>query len=747
MKSWNRLLIVLGLFLAAIQPLSAQSGSEADPDCPVQSAVLMGRVTDKETGTPVGFVNILLEKANRSVTTDANGYFELDRMRCGQFNLRTFRIGYVNLSMPVTLVHNDTTLVNISLSQSTLMMQDVTVEATRDGSDSPLHQPPVLVSDKKLHQNLGKTIAETVDYEPGISQRSMGPAPARPVLRGLGGDRLLLLEDGATTGDLSATSADHAVVIEPMTAERIEVIRGPEALTYGSNALGGVINVVRNMVPGTHTNKMTGSLSLQNETVNNGTSGGGEASVPLGPLTGHLDGSIRQAGDIHTPAGNLLNTNIDTYNGSAGLSLVRKWGLAGVAGGYYNSRYGIPPDPNGGHPSGVDINMERYHSEAKFEYHPHRHWIQTLQLHHTWSRYYHEEIEASGELGMNFGVVTHKLTGEMDLNDHGTLRNGKIGFDAGYRNFATGGLSFTPNAQEYSGAMYYYQETYWGHFLGHATLRYDWQNVTPEENRWSRQVGQIRERSFRGISASASLHYSWNNWIIGNTITRTFRAPGVQELFSEGPHLAAYSYEVGNADLHAETGLGLEAFANYQGESGSMYLAIFQNRIDGYLIPVNTGERSWRRADLFVYRYLGENVIMRGVEWSANHPLLAGLGTSATISYVWAELIDQGTPVPRIPPLEGKLELHYRTGNLSLGTTIRAADRQDRIGEFETPTAGYATMDVQAQYTFSGGPFLHSISFSLLNAGNTEYRKHLNRVKQIMPEPGRNVRLLYKVFF
>ncbi len=713
----------------------------------IATATLQGQVSDAESAETIGFVNILVEEANRSITCDENGAFCLSGLSAGEFTVKTFRIGYQSVVKRVILQANNTTRIVLTLPKAPLLSPDIIVEADRAGSTSSIIKPALLISDRKLYQNLGKTIAETIDYEPGISQRTMGPAPARPVLRGLDGDRLPVLEDGQIIGDLSATSADHAVVIEPVTAERIEIIRGPQALVYGSNTLGGVVNVARHSIPNSRAEHRSGSFTLQNETVNRGLVAGGDFIVPLGVFTGRVDASIRRAYDINTPAGALPNTGIATINGSAGIGLVKSWGNAGVAAGAFDSAYGIPPDPNGGHPRGVDIVMERQHLESRLEVSTDNRFIQRLELRQSYTSYYHEELEANGNLGMNFGVVTQTGAVRLYLQNRGVFKNGLIGMNGQYRDFASGGLSFTPAARELLYAIYYYREAEWRNVQFSGALRYDRKIITPEEEKYSRNTGFIRKRSFDGYAASASIHYlPMRSIIISATVLRTFRAPGVEELFSEGPHLAAYSYDIGNADLQAETGVGMEVSTEYSKDRNKLRITLFRNHIDNYLLPVNTGEKSWRRADLYVYKYLGVTALMQGIEASADIHIYHNFYTSWSLGYVYGDFIYLKKPLPRIPPLEGKLGLHYTLTNFILGCTVNIADEQNRLGEFEKRTAGYAIPSLYLQYYFSTGSLLNTVTITCSNFTNTEYRQHLNRVKEVMPEPGRNFKILYKVF-
>ena len=711
-----------------------------------RTATLAGVVVENGSGEPVGFVNILLKEINRSVTSRETGQFILSDLSPTDVTLQTFRIGYKNISVPLRLTPGDTLEIVLVLDNTPIHMGGVVIERSRSDNKS-LVEPDLLYSDKKLFQNLGQTIAQTIDYEPGISLRSMGPAPARPVLRGLGGDRLMLLEDNEQTGDLSASSTDHAVVIEPMTAERIEVIRGPEALVYGSNTLGGVVNVVRGYVPNSRKTVLSGTASLQGESVNTARSGGMELTLPLGPVAVRVDGAYRKADDVHTPLGILRNTGIETKNAAAGIGLAREWGFVGGAASRYLSDYGIPPDPNGGHPSGVNIKIDRQHSEVKGEYALEKTMLQSIEMSYRRSIYFHQEFESSGRLGVEYGVVSNNFQLTSRLRNRGFLKNGVIGVRLGGRDYASGGLTFSPAALESSAAGFYYQEAHLGSILLHGALRYDYKTIKPNEERFSYKVGYIRQRSFMDYSAAFSPHWQISNAMtVSATYMRTFRAPTTEELFSEGPHLASYSYEVGNAELDKENGQGIELNFDYKIGETLVHLALFQNDIHNYTFPANTGEKSWQRADLFIYKYVGMDARMRGTEISFHLPLHKRLHAAGSISYVHGQLVDSGRPIPYMPPLEGKVNLGYEMGNLSISAAARAASQQIRVGEFESPTDGYVVFDLLAQYMISTNRHLHSFSFTLENLTDSVYRKHLNRVRELMPEPGRNFRLLYKIF-
>lgn len=714
------------------------------------SGGLAGRVVDAETGEPVGWTMVLVEGLDRARHSDADGYFLFSALPAGIHVLQTLRVGYHNKQFHATVASGDTVHVVLPVGHEPVVLETVVVGAKPGQQISPLQEPDIVFSGRKLRQNLGRTIGETVDYEPGVTQRSMGPAPSRPVLRGLSGDRLLVLEEGERIGDLSATSSDHAVAIEPMTTERIEVIRGPETLLYGSNALGGVVNVVRGAIPSTALEHVSGSWQWQGETVNSGLSSGAAVSLPVGPLVLRVDGSLRDAGDITTPRGTLANTDIQTANTSTGVSWIRPWGFVGVAGSLYDSQYGIPPDPVAGHPGGVSIDVTRQHLEARGEARRGGGFIRRLEAHHSFSRYRHGEFEDSGALGLEFGLLSHNGSLQAHLYPRGRFENGVVGLWYEYRNYASAGLNFTPAAEEYAGALFTYHEWTSESWAFNGALRFDVRRVEPREERDSSTVGRIETRDFVGISGGLSCQYHPSAGLaVGVTTMQTFRAPGVEDLYSEGPHLAAYAYEVGNGTLGRERGRGLELFVDYHQDEGSLHLAFFRNQIDGFMFARNTGERSVRRADLFLYQMTGESILMHGAEASLEWHLARHLRMKGSMSYVRGILTSlDDEPLPRLPPLQGRLALEYEpAGSVSTGLSLRLAAYQDRPGRFEEPTDSYAVIDWTGEFYGHRWGLLHTLTLTVENLGDSVYLQHLNRVKEIMPEPGRNIRLLNRVYY
>jgi iron complex outermembrane recepter protein len=724
------------------------------------SGTVTGIVTNADTGEPVSYAYLHLENINRTTTTDRDGRFELRNVPEGSHTIQIHRIGYVTQSRTITVERGEETRLSFQMSPTVLSGQAVEVVADAEGVlGSNLEHASLKIIGDQLRRNLDVTLSGTLNNQAGFSERSMGAAPGRPVMRGLGDERVLILEDGGRTGDVSWTSGDHSVTVDPSAANEIEIARGPAALEYGSGAIGGVINVVRNQIPNSVPSSPTGTLSMQGASVNQGVMGAGSVTIPWNNLVINVDLNGRLGQDYKTPVGTLSNSYLRNTNNGFGLGYIRSWGYAGLSGSVYYSEYGIPPDPEGGHPSGVDIEMYKYQTEGRAEVLINDSFFNLLEVRGSYIHYHHVELEASGNIGTQYDMDT--FTGSLKLRNKGWafFDSGVMGGWGEFVDYTVFG-SRTPKSNSWSGALFAIQEADIGPLHIEAGLRLNHTKAWPENERPNSYIGHVRERSFTGLESSASAIYNFGRgFYLGSTFMHSWRAPSLEELYSEGPHLAAYAFEIGNPDLDAERGLGSELFARYRKENFNLQLAGYYNHFGNFLHAQDTGRPSIPRADLNEFQYVGTQASIYGLEFSSEYQLLQNLAIDGNITLTIGDrvvsdeekevtgLTKSNQPLPMIPPVNGNVGIRYALDGITIGGRVRMAAKQNRLGEFETPTDAYTVVDLNAQYNFSWGSTLHTLSLNALNLFNEEYYNHLSLIKDIFPEPGRSINLLYRVYF
>jgi iron complex outermembrane receptor protein len=505
-------------------------------------AQISGTIVDVQSGEPVPFAYIHLEEINRAITADRNGQFQFQNVPSGSYTLSVHRIGFRDFSREIEVTDSLEPL-TIELQPVSVISEEITVTGQGEPTTgSRLQHASTKILGEELRRNLGTTLSETLQNKAGFNERSSGPAPGRPVIRGLGDERVLILQDGERTGDVSAQSADHAVSIDPMGAEEIEVARGPAALAYGANAIGGVINVVRNQIPTSVPSSVTGSVSLSGKSVNNEGSAAVDASIPMGRFAMNLDINGRTGSDFSTPDGTVENSSIQNTHNTAGISYIGNNGYIGGSASYYYSEYGIPPDPIGGHPSGVDIEMEKFQFDLRGERTFNNSFFRLAEARYSFVNYNHVELESNGSVGTEFGNLTANASAKVHNKEWGIFGSGSMGIWGEWQNYAIFGAR-TPDSNQYSGAAYIIQEGDAGPLHFELGSRFEYVLSQPKEERVSSRIGKISERSFSALATSASAIYGiTNKFFVGSTFMHSFRAPTLEELYSEGPHLAAYSY-------------------------------------------------------------------------------------------------------------------------------------------------------------------------------------------------------------
>ena len=741
----------LVLCLAVASALVTPGASAQQPG---QAHVFEGSVRDAGTGEPLAGANVSVVGRETRAVTRGDGTFHLTGMAPGVYTLRADRLGYRGATVLVTVgiararrAVAESAEVVIELTPSPIALENLVVTATvSERAAAEAIRPVSVMTGDVLQRQMTATVAQTLASMPGLAATRMGPSVAQPVIRGLGGDRVLMLEDGIAVGDASNSGADHTTALDPSSARRIEVVRGPGALLYGGNALGGVINVIRDEIPSAVPHHLTGAATLQTQTATGSLAGSATAVFAVAervPL--RVEVVARTAGDLKTPAGTLVNTDGELLSGGAGTGYVADWGRLGTSFRGYRNYYGIPGGFVGGHEEGVRIEMDRFASKLRTAVDEPAGPFNSLRFDATHTWYTHREIEASGILGTLFEQQRASADVLARHGRWGPFSAGAMGGRASWEDFGYGGSLYTPDTRRFRAALYLLEEVDLGSIQIESGLRYDWSLTDPGEDRVS-DIGEIRDRRFHSLSGSLGVLYkSASGLVLGASLVRAFRTPDITELYSEGPHLAAYVFEVGNPSLEGEVGRGLDVFLRFESDRLRAEVTGFYNDIRNHTYGEDTGRLS--RVLLPIYQFRGSDAVFTGFEAGVDVDAGRGLALEAVASSVRGSLKGTGHAVPLVPPLKGHVAVKYERRTWYVRTEAEMADQQDRVGEFETATDGYAVFNAAAGVRVTLGGRLNILTLSLLNAVNTEYRNHLSRVKEIMPEAGRSLNVTYRVVF
>ncbi|AXJ00518.1 iron complex outermembrane recepter protein [Cyclonatronum proteinivorum] len=722
---------------------------------PLSSAAeLQGRVLDAQTQEGIGYVYAHLDELNRSATSDRDGNFRFQNIPEGSYTLFLHRLGYRMARVRVEITAETQNKVQIfTIERQTFRSDDLIVTAADGMGAGLIEHASVKIKGNDLRREMGITLSQTLQNMTGFAERSLGPAPGRPIIRGLSGERVLILQDGIGTGDVSTTAADHSVTIEPLSAREIQIARGPAALVFGGNAVGGIVNVVNNTIPTSIPTSAGGSFGLHGQTVNEQLGGSFQYQHPFENAVLTLDLNARAGQDFSTPSGDITNTYIRTTSNAVGYSMLRPWGYAGLSASLFLSGYGIPPDPQGGHPNGVDIEMIRFQLAGRGErLLNHRHFY-LMEAGFALTPYFHREIESNGSIGTEFAQNTASAFARFRQRGFWIFDSGLAGISADFTDYQVAG-SRTPNSRRAGGALFAIQEFNAGRLHAEIGNRFEFSHAFPEERRISQVIGEIRPRSHAGLASSVTAVYNLTgDFYLGSTLLHSYRSPSLEELYSEGPHLAAFTFEIGNPELDSERGFSKELFLRNRGRTLDLELAVYRNYFWSYIFPQNTGRENIRFPDLFDWQFEQTEALFYGFELGANLRLSRFLSTGGNLSYtVGRRLADSDLDLetrnlPLIPPLSGTVYAEVRTGSLTLRPQLRFAADQNRPGAFESETDGWYAADLSLSWMRQTGSRLHTFSLNGQNLFNQEYFNHTSVVKEIFPEPGRNISLLYRMYF
>lgn len=650
----------------------------------------------------------------------------------------------------------------------------VTAPFTRERMDSLT--PVSVLTQEKLSRELRSTIGETLARQPGVSATSFGPNASRPILRGFQGERVRVLTDGIGSFDVSNTSVDHAVVINPLLAERIEVVRGPASLLFGSSAIGGVVNVVDARIPRTmpdepvHIDALGSYGSAMNERAL-----GSAVDVPVGDrIILHADGSYAKTGDLEIGGhvlgpsqraealasgdpdiealaglkGRLPNSASRTWTVGGGAAIITDTGNMGFSVSRYDSLYGVPPRyalVPGAEAEAVRLDVRQWRADARAEAQFASGLFDSIRFRGGFADYRHAELDETGAVGTRF--LARGMEGRLELVQaaRGGWK-GAIGGQLLLRDMhIVGAEKFLPRNETQQYGLFTVQDFKSGPLKAEVGARVEHSHVRASADT---DIGNpdLRHR-FTTFSASAGASYAVaQNWRLGVNLTRSARAPSAEELYANGPHAGTQSFEVGDTTLKTETSWGAEAFARHESEAHSLELSVYKSWFGNYIDQIATGAVE---DDLPVYQYVQGKARYWGVE-AQGSALLARFGgwalsADALADYVRASLVGIG-PAPRIPPLRllGGVELK-QDDVWAFRAEVEHVAKQDRVTANETPTAAYSLVNLSAQWAPMGDRL--TVTLAANNLFDVVARRHASFLKDYAPLAGRDIRLSVRTRF
>ncbi len=725
MRQLRGALLFLFCFLPAVsfgQTGTAQAGT-----------TLSGRITQTESGQPLSGALVVIDELRLEVRAGDDGSYRFDNVPAGRYHVGVRAEGYSTRRTEVTVGTTPAEL-NISIDFDLHFAEVLSVSpAARPQFES--YQPTTVLDGQELTKNLEATIGATLSEAPGVAMREFGAASARPIIRGLDGDRISVLEDGQRMGDLSSQSGDHSVPTNPAAARKIEVVRGPATLLYGANAIGGLVNVITDSIPSQPTEGTSGNFTF-NFGSNGGAAGGaGDMHVGNGKYALHFGGAGNRSGNYDTPLGEVGNSQARTAMGQIGLSRTGEKQYLGVSYGYNDSEYGIPIVEEGL----VRLTPKRHSISARAGGQNLDGWLQSYRTTFGIRNYEHSELEGD-EVGTTFHndtlegevLLSHKRTGRLVGSFGGWFMN---------RDFAAiGEEALSPPVAQRAAAAFVYEEIESRHVTVQFGGRFDHSSFRPEQDR--------RERTFNEWSSSVGLllkpQAANDDVVIALNLARASRYPSLEELYYFGPHPGNLSFEIGNDALEAEHALGFDLALRARGSRFEGEVSFFRNDIANYIFRQPTGDIE---DDFPVVRNVEADSVLTGIEAHGDVKITPAITAEVTYDWVWGKLKTTGDPLPRIPPFRVLAGLTYQRNALQFGGSAQIVSDQNRVFGEELPTGGYVTAKFFASYSFTAAGALNTITARLDNATDKLYRNHLNYLKDLLPEAGRSFKLVYAIGF
>ena len=731
--------------------------------------------TVQSGGKPVVGATVRLAEVDRAVHTGSKGEFRFADLAKGTYHLFASAIGYETVSKSVT-VATGTTTATFDISPSAVTLKEIVVSASPIArTEDDQYQSVSSKSLVELQDSPGTGFAEKISDLPGVAVRGLGSAPTRPILRGLGDNEVLVLENGMRVGDIATYDPAHATPVEAIGVSRIDVVRGPATVLYGPNTIGGLVNVITDIVPSVSDHQISGTASSEGNTVNDGYAGYFNTVISGAHQAVRLSAGGLHAADIRIPSGTytdpgtggsfLLDRMPQTFDRSSefggGYAYQDRFGTIGVGAKHYEMNYGIPGTPPNPDwltipPTTSRIAQTRNTVELRSQFNLDGGFARLLTLGAGYNDYNHSEFptaqDASGVSDPQANHF-HKRTFNADLRLQqrrvGKLQ-GTLGLWTDIENLTIeGDQPLGPNSVTTGIAGYAYEE----YFAAPSTrlqagVRYDYNKIQTNPYPASTDpVFQTLDESRLSNALTASLGVVQRlapELSLSFSVARSFRAPTVQELFANGLDAASGTYSVGTSTLAPEHGLGIDASLKGSYDQVSFELSPYVNYIGNYIYAFLRGDTI---QDFPVRQFAAADARLAGFEAVVTVRPAPHFAIRASSDYVNAEDTKLNVPLPFIPPLRGLLRATYQDSRYTTTAEGRFAASQTRLGDGDTPTDGYAIMNLGFGVRLFQSRVVHNISIHVDNVFNTVYRDNLSVAKDFIPQPARGIRINYQIVY
>jgi len=649
-----------------------------------------------------------------------------------------------------------------------LELQPQVITGNPLGSSQLASPTTVLEGDELTLQQQG-SLGETLNKQPGVSSSYFGPGASRPIIRGLDGDRIRILRNGVGALDASSLSYDHAVPLDPVNVERVEIVRGPAALLYGGNAIGGVVNTFDNRIPTEAINGIQGAGELRYGGADTTRSSAGKLEAGDGTFALHLDANARTFSDLKIPGyardrhapqdeddsdqkkGRLSNSSGRQDGGAVGGSYTWDDGYAGFSYSNYDANYGSPAEDD------VRIRMKQDHYAFASEIRNLQGPFSSLKLNAGYTDYEHREIE-DGEVGTTFKNKGYEARIEARHVPIGPL-NGVIGAQVNRNEFsALGEEAFVPQTDTTSGALFILEELQatdrlklsLGGRLEHTV-------VDPDAKGNERfEAAEGSKRFTAGSLSSGAVYTLTPVWSLAATLGYTERAPTFYELYANGAHVATGTYELGNPNLSKEKAVSSDLALRFDNGTHNGSVGVFYSRFSNYIGLLGTGrtlnDEGEPDADgIPEYTYSGVRARFVGFEakdhWKLGEGAFGKFALELSGDYTRATNLDTGEALPRIAPLRLSSGLLWELDRWQARIDVEHASNQGRVPDNESGTNGYTTLGASAGYHFTvgGSQWLAFVKGDNLTNQTVRYASSI--LRDIAPAPGRGVEVGLRTTF